>query len=69
MDENNGLSEYCMGCACFYGYDMEIRRESGFNLIKNAAYLGDVEAKKLLSDVFINNIWIGKMNTGTALIE
>ena len=49
---NSGLSEYCMGCACFYGYDMESRSDVGINLIKSAAYLGDIESQRLIFDIY-----------------
>ena len=50
--ENRGLLEYCMGCACFYGYDIEVRKEVGIDLIKNSAYLGDYDSEQLLFDIF-----------------
>ena len=52
LNENNGLSECCMGCACFFGYDIEPRKEIGFNLIKSSAYLGDKVAQHLLVDIY-----------------
>lgn len=50
--ENRGLLEYCMGCACFYGYGIETRKEVGIDLIKNSAYLGDYDSEQLLFDIF-----------------
>lgn len=50
--ENRGLLEYCMGCACFYGYNIETRKEVGIDLIKNSAYLGDYDSEQLLFDIF-----------------
>lgn len=50
--ENKGLLEYCMGCVCFYGLDIEARTEIGLDLIKNSAYLGDIDSQKLLFDIF-----------------
>ncbi len=52
LSENNGLSECCMGCALFFGYDIEPRKEKGLNLIKSAAYLGDKVAQHLLVDIY-----------------
>jgi len=49
---NQGVSEYCMGCACFYGYGIETRKEVGIDLIKNSAYLGDYDSEQLLFDIF-----------------
>lgn len=49
---NQGISEYCMGCACFYGYDIEPRKESGLNLIKSSACLGDKDAQRLLFNIY-----------------
>ncbi len=49
---NQGVSEYCMGCACFYGYDIEPRKESGLNLIKSSACLGDKDAQRLLFNIY-----------------
>lgn len=50
--ENQGLLEYCMGCACFYGYGIETRKEVGIDLIKNSSYLGDYDSEQLLFDIF-----------------
>ena len=50
--ENKGLLEYCMGCACFYGYGIETRKEVGIDLIKKSAYLGDYDSEQLLFDIF-----------------
>lgn len=50
--ENRGLLEYCMGCACFYGYDIETRKEVGIDLIKSSAYLGDFDSEQLLFNIF-----------------
>lgn len=50
--ENKGLLEYCMGCACFYGYGIETRKEVGIDLIKNSAYLGDYDSEQLLFEIF-----------------
>lgn len=49
---NQGISEYCMGCACFYGYDIEPRKESGLNLIKSSACLEDKDAQRLLFNIY-----------------
>ena len=49
---NQGVSEYCMGCACFYGYGIETRKEVGIDLIKNSAYLGDYDSEQLLFEIF-----------------
>ena len=50
--ENQGLLEYCIGCACFYGYGIETRKEVGIDLIKNSAYLGDYDSEQLLFEIF-----------------
>ncbi len=51
-EENRGLLEYCMGCACLYEYGIETRKEVGIDLIKNSAYLGDYDSEQLLFDIF-----------------
>ena len=52
LGENNGLSESCMGCALFFGDDIEPRKESGLNLIKSSACLGDKDAQRLLFNIY-----------------
>lgn len=52
LNENKGVKEYCMGCACFFGYGMRIRKNVGIDLLLKAANLGDTDAQKTLFEIY-----------------
>ena len=52
LEREDGISEYCMGCACFFGYGMKHRKEQGLKLILRSAELGDIDAQKTMSDIY-----------------
>lgn len=58
-NNNKGLLEYCIGCACFFGYEIETRKEVGLNLIKSSAYLGHDDSERVLFEVFDSDIDYG----------
>lgn len=51
LEREDGISEYCMGYACFFGYGMKQRKEQGLKLILRSAELGDIDAQKNMSDI------------------
>lgn len=52
LEREDGISGYCMGCACFFGYGMKQRKEVGLKLLLRSAELGDIDAQKTMSDIY-----------------
>lgn len=47
-----GLSDYCMGKICYYGIDLESRKQVALKLLKKAACLGDTDAQYSLFEIY-----------------
>ncbi len=52
VNENDGIKEYCMGCAAFFGYDMRERKDIGLQLLSKASGLGDLDAQRALFEIY-----------------